>query len=80
MPNFHRFTIKAQEALQSAQEMVARANHGELKALHLLTALLGDDQTLVRPMLLKANVNLSALEKEIDHALEGFPKNRRGGQ
>jgi len=24
MPNFHRFTIKAQEALQNAQEIAAR--------------------------------------------------------
>ena len=48
MPNFNRFTIKAQEALQNAQDMVARQNHGELKALHLLSALLSDEQTLVR--------------------------------
>jgi hypothetical protein len=33
MPNFHRFTIKAQEALQNAQEIAAKKNHGELKSL-----------------------------------------------
>ena len=36
MPNFHRFTIKAQEALQNAQEIAASKSHSELKALHLL--------------------------------------------
>ncbi len=74
MPNFQRFTIKAQEALQSAQEMVSRYNHGELKALHLLSALLDDEQTLVRPLLVKTNVNLSELEKETFRLLETLPK------
>ncbi len=74
MPNFHRFTIKAQEALQNAQELLSKYNHGELKAVHLLFALLGDDTTLVRPMLLRANVNLSELEKELEGELQKLPK------
>jgi len=74
MPNFHRFTIKAQEALQGAQEIVARENHGELKALHLLAALLNDETTLVRPMLLRGGVNLGDLEKEVNDELMKLPK------
>jgi len=42
MNNFNRFTIKAQESLQSAQELAAKKNHGELKAIHLLIALIAD--------------------------------------
>lgn len=74
MPNFHRFTIKAQESLENAQELVYRYNHGELKAVHLLRALITDEQTLVRPMLLKSNVNLIELERELDKYLEALPK------
>ncbi len=74
MPNFNRFTIKAQEALQGAQEYVAKHNHGELKALHLLLALLGDEQTLVRPMLVRANVNAAVLEEKVDSALIRMPR------
>ncbi len=74
MPQFHRFTIKAQEALQSAQELVARSGHGELKAIHLLSALLADDATLVRPMLIRANVNVETLEAELEQQLGGLPK------
>ncbi len=74
MPNFNRFTIKAQEALQIAQEYVAKQNHGELKALHLLLALLDDEQTLVRPMLVRANVNAAALEEKVDAALVRMPR------
>lgn len=74
MPNFNRFTIKAQEALENAQELVHRHNHGELKAMHLLRSLIADEQTLVRPMLLKSSVNLIELERELDKYLNTLPK------
>ena len=79
MPNFNRFTIKAQEALQNAQDMVARQNHGELKALHLLSALLSDEQTLVRPLLVRSNVNVSELERAMESILNELPKIFSGG-
>ncbi len=79
MPNFNRFTIKAQEALQNAQDMVARQNHGELKALHLLSALIGDEQTLVRPLLVRSNVNVSELERAVEGILNELPKIFSGG-
>ncbi len=74
MPNFQKFTIKAQEALQGAQELVAKYGSGELKALHLLLALLDDDQTLVRPLLVRTSVNVADLERETAQALERLPK------
>ena len=77
--NFHRFTVKAQEALQNAQDFVARMNHGELKALHLLRALLDDNQSLVQPMLVRSEVNMKELEKGIAEELERLPKIFAGG-
>ena len=74
MPNFHKFTIKAQEALQNSQELVMRMNHGELKAPHLLFTLLLDEQTLVRPILLEANINIIKLQKELETELSRLPK------
>jgi ATP-dependent Clp protease ATP-binding subunit ClpB len=74
MPNFHRFTIKAQEALQSAQDFAARENQGELRPIHLLWALLSDNQSLVQPMLLRSGINLGALSQEIDAELKKLPK------
>ncbi len=74
MPNFHRFTIKAQEALQNAQELAASKNHGELKALHLLSALLEDHQSLVIPVLGRAGVNLEKLDEHIELELDRIPK------
>ncbi|MEK7465626.1 MAG: AAA family ATPase [Patescibacteria group bacterium] len=74
MPQFHRFTIKAQEALQRAQELVSQYQHGELKALHLLFSLLEDEQTLVAPMLLRTNVNVDALRRDLETILRRLPK------
>ena len=74
MNNFNRFTIKAQEALQNAQDLAGRLNHGELKALHLLSSLISEEQSLVRPMLVRANVNLAVLEKNLEEKLNRLPK------
>ena len=77
--NFHRFTIKAQEALQNAQELAAKENHGELKVIHLLIALVSDEHSLVRPLLVKAGVNLAALEAALAEELKIQPKIFGGG-
>ncbi|MDO8602013.1 MAG: AAA family ATPase [bacterium] len=74
MKQFNRFTIKAQEALQNAQELAAMHSHGEFRAIHLLASLLDDSQSLVRPMLMKAGVNLDMLEAALDAAIKDMPK------
>ncbi|MEY4731656.1 MAG: ATP-dependent chaperone ClpB, partial [Candidatus Parcubacteria bacterium] len=74
MANFNRFTIKAQEALQNAQELASAKNHGELKALHLLHSLMEDQQSLVQPTLIRAGVNMDRLHDEIEALTERLPK------
>ncbi len=74
MKSFHRFTIKAQEALQNSQDLAAQRNHGEFKAIHLLASLISDGQSLVQPMLLKAGVNLEALNQELEMEMNRMPK------
>ncbi|MFH1246272.1 MAG: Clp protease N-terminal domain-containing protein, partial [Candidatus Liptonbacteria bacterium] len=74
MPNFHRFTIKAQEALQNAQELAGEKSQGELKALHLLLALIEDQQSLVQPTLTRIGVNLEKLHEEIERHINEIPK------
>lgn len=79
MPNFHKFTIKAQEALQRAQETAAQKGSGELRAVHLLSSLLEDPQTLIIPTLEKAGVSLDALLDETDAAMDRLPKSGNAG-
>lgn len=77
--NLHRFTIKAQEALQNAQELAAKENHGEFKAIHLLAALLMDSQSLVKPIIVKSGINVDVLGQRIKEILEKEPKIFAGG-
>jgi len=74
MPNFHRFTIKAQEALQNAQELAAKKNHGEFKAIHLLGALLEDQQSLVAPVLNRSGANVEKLAEQVEFELDRVPR------
>jgi ATP-dependent Clp protease ATP-binding subunit ClpB len=79
VPQFHRFTIKAQEALQNAQELAAQKNHGELKALHLLSALIEDQQSLVQPVLVRSGINLEKFHEELEQQIDRLPKIVTGG-
>lgn len=74
MPNFHRFTIKAQEALQNAQDLASAENQGELKPLHLLAALIVDSQSLVQPILVRQGINIEVLHQDIDLEIKKLPK------
>jgi ATP-dependent Clp protease ATP-binding subunit ClpB len=74
MRNFNKFTIKAQEALQNAQDLAAQRNHGEFKALHLLSALISDSQSLVQPLLTHSGADLNKLDKMIEGELKKLPK------
>ena len=55
---FDKFTVKAQQAVATAQEIATNSSHGTLTPLHLLAALLRDgDGGIVVPLLQKAGSN-----------------------
>ncbi|PIT92964.1 MAG: type VI secretion system ATPase TssH [Candidatus Harrisonbacteria bacterium CG10_big_fil_rev_8_21_14_0_10_38_8] len=74
MKSFNRFTVRAQEALQKAQELAGSYNHGEFRAVHLLKSLLEDEESLVIPILVKSGIDIKEVEHEIIHELEEMPK------
>src|SRR5690348_17258545 len=67
--NFNKFTVKAQEAIQNAQQEAEKRGHTEITPEHLLFALIHQNEGLVRPILEKLGVNLSRLESLIETAL-----------
>ena len=79
MPQFNRFTIKAQEAINAAQEHAQEHGHGELLGLHLLHALIEEEQTLVQPILTRLGVDLDTLHDDIEDQLDEIPKVVAGG-
>jgi ATP-dependent Clp protease ATP-binding subunit ClpB len=70
---FDKFTVKAQEALQSAQhDAVTRGNPG-VTGLHLLGALLGSGEGVVRSVLQRIGINAGDLQGQVTTALDALP-------
>ena len=83
-----RFTIKAAQAVQDAQQLAEQRGNPELTPLHLLAALLSPRAAaapgaagggIVAPLLEKANVSVADLRQMVEAELGRLPQ-ARGGQ
>lgn len=63
------FTQKTQEALMKAQELASRAGHPAFNELHLLKALLLQEEGVVLSILNKLGVNLGLIFKDLEDEL-----------
>jgi ATP-dependent Clp protease ATP-binding subunit ClpB len=70
---FDKFTIKAQEALQSSQTLATELQHSELTPLHLLAALLQDKDGIVRPLLSKLGTDPERIASVTQSELRRLP-------
>ena len=68
-----RFTVKSQEGLTESEALARRKDHQEVTTLHLLAALLNQQDGLIPPLLERAGVNLSLLRQRLDAALGRLP-------
>src|SRR6478672_1136168 len=75
---FDKFTIKAQEAVQRAQELASEAGNPQIEPVHLLAALLDESEGIVRPVLEKIGANLGQLTSIVDAELKHLPKSSGG--
>jgi len=78
--NFNQFTLKAQEAVQKAQQLALEFGHQAIDNGHLLKALMLSDAQIIPFLLKKMNVNLPIFEKALDKILESYPKVQGGDQ
>jgi ATP-dependent Clp protease ATP-binding subunit ClpB len=69
-----KFTVKAQEAVQRANQLAAEHGNPELQPLHLLAALLEDKEGIVPPVLEKIGIGPQAVLNEVYQALDKLPK------
>lgn len=72
--NFKNFTIKAQEALQHAQEIATDYSHQAIEPLHILRSMLDVDENMIPYLLRKANVDPVQLKSVIDRELQSLPR------
>src|SRR5467141_298725 len=74
MFRFDKLTLKAQEAVQSAQEIAARHDHQQIEPLHLLAALVAQRDGIVPPLLSRLGVRPETLAAEIEAGFARLPK------
>jgi ATP-dependent Clp protease ATP-binding subunit ClpB len=77
---FDKFTIKAQEAVQAAVELAAQHGNPQVTPVHLLRALIGEREGIVRPLLEKIGVDPGHLERITEAELSHLPKVSGGAQ
>ena len=69
-----KFTVKAQEAVQRANELASEHGNPELMPIHLLAALVEDKEGIVPPVLEKIGIGPQAVLAEIYQEIEKLPK------
>jgi ATP-dependent Clp protease ATP-binding subunit ClpB len=74
-----KFTIKAQEAIQAANDLASQHGNPEMLPAHLLAALLEDREGIVVPVLERIGANGQAILAEARRAVERLPKVSGGG-
>jgi len=69
-----KLTVKSQEAVQRAQTLASEKGHPEMDPLHLLAALLDEQEGVARPILEKVGVNVPQLKRQVDTELSRRPQ------
>ena len=69
-----KLTVKAQEAVQRANELASEHGNPELQPVHLLAALLEDREGIVPPVLEKVGIGPQALLNQVYTEIERLPK------
>ena len=72
--NLNNFTIKAQEAVQKAQEIAVSRQHQAIETAHLLKGILTVDENVTPFLLKKMEVNVVNLGRAVDSLLDSLPK------
>ena len=72
--DINKFTIKAQELVQKAQQLAQQNGNQAIEVGHLLKAMLDSEQQIAQFILKKQGVNLDYLKREIDKLLTTYPK------
>ena len=69
---FDKLTLKAQEAVARAQELAADRGNAQIDPLHLLAALLAENDGIVGPILERIGVNRGQLDQIVQAELGHF--------
>jgi ATP-dependent Clp protease ATP-binding subunit ClpB len=74
MLRFEKMTVKAQEALQQANDVAARHENQQLEPIHLLAALVAQTDGVVPPLLARLGIRGEALAQAIEREIGRLPR------
>jgi len=74
MLRFEKMTVKAQEALQQANDVAARHENQQLEPIHLLAALVAQMDGVVPSLLARLGTRTEVLQLEIEREIARLPK------
>ncbi len=77
---FDKFTLKAQEALATAQQIAMAKSHTILSSLHLLSAILSDDEGIAGQILKKIGANAGRIKDMTESELGRLAQGAGAGQ
>src|SRR5262245_46035531 len=77
--NLNNYTIKSQEAIQQAVQLVTENGQQAIEPAHILKGILEVDESVTPFILKKLNINPSSFGKTVDSVIQSYPK-VSGGQ
>lgn len=78
--NFSNFTLKAQEAVQQAQNIAEAAHHQAIETAHLLKGIQAADDNIFPFLLHKMGIDPAHVNRETERILQALPKVDGGEQ
>lgn len=72
--NLNNFTIKSQEAVQQAVQLVQKNNQQVIEPVHLLKAVIMTGESITNFLFQKLGVNIQNLNMVLDRQIESYPK------
>ena len=72
--NLNKFTIKAQEALQSATDIASNYGNQQVEPEHLLAALIQNNESIAVTLIKKIGVDTDYFKVKISGLIEKLPK------
>ena len=72
--DFNKFTIKAQEAVQEAVNLVQQQGQQVIEPVHIMSGILKSSEQIASFLLQKAGANIENIKRQTDDAIRTLPK------
>ncbi len=69
-----RFTIKAQESIEMASRLASEGNQSQIEPLHILVAVVSQQDGIIPPLLDRLGVERSLFDKDLQNMLKDLPR------